>query len=114
MSLEELLYSAEKVENGLPLTQALDQALFYGSPIGGARPKALINQADKKYIAKFSSSSDLFSVIKAEFISMRLAKFAGIDVADVRLVKSLNKDVLLVERFDRVFSKDGWQRIRKI
>lgn len=109
-SLDELLHSAEKVEKGIPLTQALDQALFHGSPIGGARPKALIDHADKKYIAKFSSTSDLFSVIKAEFIAMRLAKQAGIEVANVRLEQSLKKDVLLIERFDRVPTKKGWQR----
>src|SRR5512133_3164721 len=42
VSLEELLESAERVENRVPLTAELDQALFHGSSIGGARPKALI------------------------------------------------------------------------
>lgn len=109
-SLDELLHSAEKVEKGIPLNQTLDQALFHGSPIGGARPKALIDHTDKKYIAKFSSTSDLFSVIKAEFMAMRLAKLAGIDVANVRLEQSSKKDVLLIERFDRTRTKQGWQR----
>ena len=40
--LEELLQSAVRVEQGVPLTPELDQALFHGSSIGGARPKALI------------------------------------------------------------------------
>jgi len=109
-SLEELLTSAEKVEKGIPLTQALDQALFHGSPIGGARPKALIEDKKKKYIAKFSSTSDFFSVIKAEFIAMRLAQIAGLDVAHVKLEQSSQKDVLLIERFDRVPTEKGWQR----
>lgn len=30
--LNELIESAERVEKGIPLTQALDQALFHGSP----------------------------------------------------------------------------------
>ena len=30
----------------------MDQALLHGSSIGGARPKALIEDSDKKYIAK--------------------------------------------------------------
>lgn len=110
--LEELIESAERVEKGIPLTQALDQALFHGSPIGGARPKALIedSEGNKKYIAKFSSTTDLYSVIKAEYIAMKLAKLAGLDVANVRLEKSSKKDVLLIERFDRVPSKKGWLR----
>lgn len=110
--LRELIESAERVEKGIPLNQALDQALFHGSPIGGARPKALIENADanKKYIAKFSSTTDLYSVIKAEFIAMRLAQSAALDVARVKLEKSSNKDVLLIERFDRVHTAKGWCR----
>ncbi|WP_197743333.1 type II toxin-antitoxin system HipA family toxin [Desulfosarcina ovata] len=76
VSLEELIESAERVEKGEPLTPELDQALFHGSSIGGARPKALIQDRDKKYVAKFSSGSDLYSVVKAEFIAMRLAAMA--------------------------------------
>lgn len=102
VTLEELMKAAEKVEKGIPLTRELDLALNHGSPIGGARPKALIEEDRKKYIAKFSSSSDTYSVIKAEFIAMRLARLAGLDVAAVKIVKSMHKDVLLIERFDRV------------
>ena len=110
VTLDELLQSAERVEKGIPLTAELDQALYHGSSIGGARPKALIDDADTKYIAKFSSSTDLYSVIKAEFIAMRLAGLAGINVAPVLLTQSLNKDVLLVERFDRIHTGQDWQR----
>ena len=110
VSLEELIESAERVEQGVPLSPELDQALFHGSSIGGARPKALIEQDDIKYIAKFSSSDDLYSVVKAEFIAMRLAALCGLNVAGVSLVKAAGKDILLVERFDRTKAKDGWQR----
>ena len=109
-SLVELLLSAEKVEKGIPLTSELDQALQHASSIGGARPKALINDRKKKYVAKFSSSTDIYSLVKAEFIAMRLAALCGLDVAFVQLTKSLNKDVLLIERFDRQYNDAGWQR----
>ncbi|MFV1984913.1 MAG: type II toxin-antitoxin system HipA family toxin [Thiohalomonadales bacterium] len=110
VSLKELLESAERVEQGVPLTEELDQALHHGSSIGGARPKALIESGNKKYIAKFSASNDLYSVVKAEFIAMRLAKLVGLNVAPVSLEKSSHKDVLLIERFDRIQTQDGWQR----
>ena len=109
-SLEELLTAAEKVEKGISLTPELDQALFHGSSLGGARPKAMIEDGDKKLIAKFSSSSDTYNVVKAEFIAMRLAAKAGLTVAPVRLTNVAGKDVLLVERFDRMRTNDGWQR----
>ena len=114
VSMEELIESAERVEKGVPLTPELDQALFHGSSIGGARPKALIQDQGRKYVAKFSSSTDLYSVVKAEFIAMRLAEIAGLNVAPVKLVNAANKDVLLIERFDRqriVDDGDGnWSR----
>ena len=110
VTMEELVESAERVEKGVPLTPELDQALFHGSSIGGARPKALIEEDGTKYIAKFSASNDIYSVVKAEFIAMRLAKLAGLDVAPVKLTKAANKEVLLVERFDRVASEEGWAR----
>lgn len=109
-TLEELLASAEKVERNLPLTPELDQALHYGSSIGGARPKALITDGRRKYVAKFSSSSDTYSVVKGEYIAMRLAALSGLSVAPVRLVHVAGKDVLLVERFDRVAEGEDWQR----
>ncbi len=110
VTMEELAKSAERVEKGVPLTPELDQALFHGSSIGGARPKALIEEDGTKYIAKFSASNDIYSVVKAEYIAMRLAKLAGLEVAPVKLTKAANKDVLLVKRFDRVASEKGWKR----
>jgi serine/threonine-protein kinase HipA len=108
--LEELLAAADSVEKGVPLSPALDQALQHGTSIGGARPKALINDRKSKYVAKFSSSTDLYSIVKSEFVAMRLASLLGMDAAPVRLVRAANKDVLLVERFDRTKGDDGWQR----
>lgn len=113
-TLEELLESAERVEKGVLLTPALDQALFHASSIGGSRPKALIESRDKKYVAKFPLASDLYNLVKAEFVAMRLASLAGLDVAPVELVTAANKDVLLVERFDRMKAGRGWQRKARV
>ena len=110
VTLEALLESANRVEKGIPLTEGLDQALFHGSSIGGARPKVLVEAEGNQYVAKFSSSSDLYSIVKAEFIAMRLACLVGLNVATVSLVKAANKDVLLVERFDREKIMSGWGR----
>ena len=110
VSIDELIDSAQRVEQGIPLTPDLDQALFHGSSIGGARPKALIEEDGVKYIAKFSASADLYSVVKAEFIAMKLASMAGLDVALVKMTSAANKDVLLIQRFDREYTKSGWIR----
>jgi len=109
-SLEELIASADRVEKGVPLTPELDQALRHGSSIGGARPKATIQDGERKYIAKFSSASDTYNVVKAEFLAMRLAKLVGLSVAPVRLVRASGKDVILIERFDREPKGEDWTR----
>lgn len=109
-SLEELQTAAEKVEKGVPLSPELDQALLHGTSLGGARPKVLLDDGQRKYIAKFSASNDLYSVVKAEFIAMRLARKVGLNVAGVELRTAMGKDVLVIERFDRVAEGDQWRR----
>ena len=108
--LEELIEASERVEKGIPLTPELAEALQHGTSIGGARPKALIESGARKFIAKFSTASDLYSVVKAEYAAMKLAGMAGLDVAPVLLERAAGKDVLLVERFDRTATANGWQR----
>ena len=61
-------------------------------------------------IVKFSSSTDLYSVVKAEFISMRLALQAGLQVAPVKMTKAAGKDIILIERFDRIHTDKGCSR----
>lgn len=109
-SLETLLEAAERVEKGLPMPPELERALRHGTSLGGARPKAMIDAGHRKYIAKFSSSTDVYSVVKAEYMAMRLAGLLGLDAAPVQLVRAAGKDVLLIERFDREKVADGWQR----
>jgi serine/threonine-protein kinase HipA len=109
-TLEELLTAAEKIELGQPLSPELNIVLQHGTALGGARPKVLIDDGGKKHIAKFSTSKDLYNVVKAEFIAMRLAAKVGLNVAPVRLTSALGKDVLLIERFDRILMRGNWQR----
>lgn len=100
-TLIELAESAARVEAGVRLSPELDQALLHGSSVGGARPKALIEDGERRLIAKFSSTTDTFPIVKGEFVAMELARRAGIDAAPVELTQALGKDALLVERFDR-------------
>lgn len=109
-SMDELLDAADRVQQGVPLNPELDRALYHGSSIGGARPKALVEEQDRKWIAKFSASNDTYSVVKAEFVAMRLAALSGLSVAPVRMVQAAHRDGLLVERFDRTCEPGGCGR----
>lgn len=101
-SLDDLASAAKLVEKGEPLPPALSDALLRGTSIGGARPKASLDDGSRRWIAKFASTTDLFPVVQAEFVAMRLARLAGLDVATVEMAEALGEKVLLVERFDRL------------
>lgn len=109
-TIEDLVNASEIVENGQPLPESLGNALLHGSSVGGARPKSLVNDDNNKWIAKFSSSTDHYPVVRCEFAAMWLADRCGINVPDTKLLKILGKDILLVKRFDREMIDGLWRR----
>lgn len=104
--LEDLVEAADRIDQGKPLDPRLDAALNHGTSVGGARPKALLREKGEYWIAKFSSSRDSVDMVGIESAGMTLAKMAGLDVADTRVVTALNKRVILVRRFDRAVTSE--------
>lgn len=100
--LEELVQAADRVQAGEVLPDHLDRALLAGSSVGGARPKALLDDDGRPLIAKFSAPTDTYPWIQAEAVAMHLAARANLDVASTRLTATMGHDALLVDRFDRV------------
>ena len=81
-----------------------------GSSLGGARPKANVRDTDGSlWIAKIPSINDDYDVALWEYWAHQMAKLAGIDVPEVRLLSLPGQKyhTLLSKRFDR----DGEQRI---
>lgn len=109
-TLEMMMTAASHIDRGMQLPTELDEAIHHGTSIGGARPKVLLSDGDRKLIAKFSSSRDPHNIVGAEFIGMTLAHRVGINVATVEMRQVAGKDVLLVDRFDRIRKPDGWAR----
>ena len=73
-----------------------------GTSVGGLRPKcSVIDEDGCLAIGKFPSVADERAVTKGEVLAMRLARRAGINVADARLVESDGVPVALIRRFDR-------------
>lgn len=99
-SLDELHAAAQALERG-ELSPILGEALVNGTAVGGARPKVLVHDDQTSWIAKLSVSTDPYPVVKAEAAAMELARRVGIDAPHTRVTRSLDRDVLLVERFDR-------------
>ncbi len=100
-TLDQLALASQLIEQGEPLNADLEAALLRGTSIGGARPKALIDDGPRKLIAKFSSTNDTYPVVQGEYVAMELARRAGLSVAPVELTTAAGRRALLVERFDR-------------
>lgn len=76
------------------------RAFEYGSSMGGARPKTIIQDADKAYLAKFNHPNDLINIIKVEHATMRMLNELPCRVANTQVLQTPAGDTLLVERFD--------------
>jgi len=109
-TLDQLVEAADLIDNGQPLPDALASALLHGSSVGGARPKALLYDNQSSWIAKFSSTTDHYPVVRSELAAMWLARQCNVQVPAVRGLESMGKDVLLVERFDRIRTETGMKR----
>ncbi len=81
--------------------------LLEGTSMGGARPKAVIEENDQLWIAKFSTPQDRWNVPVIEHAMLELAKLCGLNVSDSKITSVAGKDVLLVKRFDRDKCEEG-------
>jgi len=100
--LQKLAMLADKFEQK-PATTADDELslLFQaGSSPGGARPKALVEDENEAYLAKFASAKDHLDVVSLEAAAMELGRRAGIETAGTRLLPLGSGKCLLVKRFD--------------
>lgn len=69
--------------------------------LGGARPKASVDDDGTLLIAKFPHPGDRWDVMAWEATALDLAEACGISTPPHRLVRIAGAAVLLVERFDR-------------
>ncbi|MCD8104356.1 MAG: type II toxin-antitoxin system HipA family toxin [Lachnospiraceae bacterium] len=100
--LETASLSFERDKNGLE-EKWLKQLLAPGSSLGGARPKATVQDPEGNlWIAKFPSKHDEFDVGKWEMTVHDLAKRCGLNVPEAKSEEfSEAGSTFLVKRFDR-------------
>jgi serine/threonine-protein kinase HipA len=94
--------------------QQIQELLLEGTSMGGARPKAVVEDSNSLWIAKFSSPQDRWNHPRVEHALLNLAKSCGLNVADSKIANVAGKDVLLVRRFDRGHTKSGYRRHRMV
>ncbi|MBV8603670.1 MAG: HipA domain-containing protein [Pelomonas sp.] len=71
-----------------------------GSPLGGAKPKALVDIAGVQWVIKFFNNEPVDAPL-VEHATMTLAKRAGIEVAETQVVRLVGANALAIRRFDR-------------
>jgi serine/threonine-protein kinase HipA len=101
--LSELLGAAMRLDSNEASDDDLKLLLAPGSSLGGARPKASIIDRDGRLaMAKFPKQDDLVPVSRWEATALTLAKSSGISTPEWRIESIANRDVLLLQRFDRM------------
>lgn len=99
---------------GSAAQQAEDLLMLGGTSMGGARPKAVVEDDNALWIAKFARTDDNYNQPRTEHALTQLARHCGLYAADSRLTTCGDRDVLLVRRFDRDRADDGYRRHRMV
>lgn len=124
MDLSRLQELADAIvsEEELPEQAAADRAdiaqvqdlLLIGTAMGGARPKAVVEDREALWIAKFNRKDDKWNNARVEHAMLALARECGLSVSQSRLDQIADRDVLLVKRFDRQHTPSGYRRARML
>jgi serine/threonine-protein kinase HipA len=118
LELKALQIMAESISAGIPIENSkihqIQGLLLNGTSMGGARPKAVVEDKENLWIAKFSSPQDRWNQPLVEHAFLKLAKTCELQVAESKIVSVSQKDVLLVRRFDRDKAENGYLRHRML
>lgn len=104
-SIEELKSAVVRIENSSYTNDDLRLLISSASSLGGARPKASIQDKKVLYIAKFPSKNDTYAHAIFEKTMLDVARVAKIETCDSKLLDIRNEKVIIVKRFDRKAEK---------
>lgn len=99
--LQTLIDVAQKLEEEGCLPYGALEGLEPGTRMGGARPKVAIEDGHHIWLAKLPEKNDRHNMQRIEYATLELARVAGLRVCGARLEKVADRDVLMLERFDR-------------
>jgi len=97
-----------------PQAQQVQDLMLLGTSMGGARPKAVVQDDDALWVAKFNRSDDRWNNTRVEHAMLRLARECGLTTAESKIETVGEKGVLLVKRFDREKTAKGYTRARMV
>jgi serine/threonine-protein kinase HipA len=108
--LTELVAAAQAIDEDRPVAALTLEQLEPGTSMGGARPKATIEDAQSLWLGKFPASGDRFNQQRIEYATLELARRCGLNVTKARLLTIGMGDVLMLQRFDREYIDGGYLR----
>lgn len=119
MDLEKLQQIADAIINDEELPEGDADAqqayvLLGGTSMGGARPKAVVEDDEGLWIAKFNRADDKWNYARIERAMLELARQCGIRAATSKRTTIGDRDALLVKRFDREKTDEGYRRARML
>jgi serine/threonine-protein kinase HipA len=108
--LHDLITASQAIEEGQRVATHLLEQLDPGTSMGGARPKATIEDDQCLWLGKFPARDDRFNLQRVEFATLDLARRCGLNVTQARLQAVGSSDVLMLKRFDRQYAGGGYLR----
>jgi serine/threonine-protein kinase HipA len=97
-----------------PEQEQIEKILLLGTSMGGARPKAVVEDESGLWLAKFNRTDDRWNHARVEHAMLLLGRECGLVTADSRITSIAGRDVLLVKRFDRERAETGYYRTRMV
>ena len=94
--------------------QQVENLMLIGTSMGGARPKAVVEDEAGLWIAKFNRPDDDWNSARVEHAMLMLGRACGLTTAESRVEVVGGRDVLLVKRFDREKVEGGYLRARMV
>jgi len=94
--------------------EQIDDLMLVGTSMGGARPKAVVEDDGSLWIAKFNRPDDKWNIARVEQAMLALARECALKVSESKVAAVGDRDVLMVKRFDREKTKRGYRRARML
>ena len=107
VQLKDLIEATQAIEEGRPVALHVLDHLDPGTSMGGARPKATIEDEQNLWLGKFPAKDDRFNLQRVEFATLDLARRCGLTVTQARLQAVGDNDVLMLQRLDRQYYDNG-------
>lgn len=114
-TLAEQLIAEESADAPEAEPSQIQDFLLLGTSMGGARPKAVVQDDGHLWVAKFNRKDDPINFARIEHTMLVLGRECGIATAESRIAQIGGRDVLLVKRFDRIpVDTGGYRRARML